>query len=182
MFFWMVWKPDLWILSDCTKITRGVCSWCFFLSLMCFSVWPVSLTGTVNEVWFEVFSHEGFHVLGNIVLKVTYKQTVLTSILHLKMVDRETALWRKQERFFCCYFLYVQNNVNYPATWTHTHKPDYLSYYVSCNDLSCNFLSLSHKHTHSYVHAHKYYSSAVIWEIFGFCFTNTENRLQSYCY
>lgn len=92
----------------------------------------------------------------------------------LENVSRETALKSKKD-FFVAIFLQVENNDNNPATWINTHKPDYLRQYVSCNDLSCNFLSLTHKHTVSHMHTHKYYSSALISKIFGYCITSTEN-------
>lgn len=70
----------------------------------------------------------------------------------LENVSRETVLWRKQEKIFCCYFFCIQNNDNNPDTWICTDKPDYLRQYVSCNDLSCNFLS--HTQAHTLTHAH----------------------------
>lgn len=98
----------------------------------------------------------------------------------LENVSRETTLWRKQERLFCCYFSCVQNNDSNPATWISTHKPDYLRQYVARNDLSCHFLSLMHKHTLSHMHTHKYYSS--LSQKCLDCITSTESRLQSYSY
>lgn len=120
----------------------------FFLPLMCFSVWPVILTATVNEVWFGIFSHKGFNVLENIVLKIMYKQTVLTLIFYLKMVNRKTALWRKQERFFCCNFLYVQNNANNPAIWTHSINQTFLRYVMIYVIIS----SFTQEHTLTHIH------------------------------
>lgn len=78
---------------------------------------------------------------------------LLTSILHLTMVDRNTALWRKQERLFCCYFYMFQT---IPIFQLHGHihinKTTSASMCHAMIYLVISSLSFTSTHTHTYAH------------------------------
>lgn len=100
---WYLEGLKAWFLSIewLHRYTLRLLSWTFlsFLNVLLHVTCQCSRYSQWNMIW--VFNHEGFHELED-VLKLRINK-LLTSILNLKIVNRNTALWRKQERFSCCY-------------------------------------------------------------------------------
>lgn len=90
---------------------------------------------------------------------------MLTSILHLKTVNWNTTLWKKQERSFCCYFIYIQNNASNQGTWMPTQMTTPA---IMCHVMIYLVIStLLHTSTHTHIYI---ILQLLITEIFKSCF------------